>query len=100
MSVMLTRVLLKVARMLAMPLTMFFAPLALTIFLPAMSSANNSAAVGAATVAPAGAAVSATAGAATPAAGAPGSAGAAFLGGFSAAGLAPFSGFSAEASDF
>src|ERR1035437_5846322 len=51
MSVMLTRVLLNVARMLAMPLTIFFEPLALTIFLPAMSSASNSAAVGAATAA-------------------------------------------------
>src|SRR6266404_4158155 len=49
MSVMLTWVLLNVARILAMPLLMFFAPLALTIFLPAMSSASNSAAVGAAT---------------------------------------------------
>src|SRR5208283_5450291 len=48
---MLTIVLLKVARMLAMPLTIFFAPLALTIFLPARSSASNSAAVGAATAA-------------------------------------------------
>ena len=35
MSVMLTCVLLKVARMLAMPVTMFLASLALTIFLPA-----------------------------------------------------------------
>src|ERR1035441_9629020 len=51
MSVMLTRVLLKVARMLATPLTMFLEPLALTIFLPARSSASNSAAVGAATAA-------------------------------------------------
>src|SRR5438105_3873273 len=49
MSVMLTRVLLKVARMLAIPLRMFLAPLALMIFLPAISSASNSAAVGAAT---------------------------------------------------
>src|SRR2546425_12545037 len=48
MSVMLTRVLLKVARMLATPLMMFLAPLALMIFLPAKSSASNSAAVGAA----------------------------------------------------
>src|SRR6266478_4700764 len=48
MSVMLTSVLLKVARMLATPLTMFLAPLALMIFLPAISSASNSAAVGAA----------------------------------------------------
>src|ERR1017187_4471119 len=51
MSVMLTSVLLKVARMLATPLTMFLEPLALTIFLPARSSASNSAAVGAATAA-------------------------------------------------
>src|ERR1035441_1304598 len=50
-SVMLTSVLLKVAKMLAMPLTIFFAPLALTIFFPARSSASNSAAVGAATAA-------------------------------------------------
>src|ERR1043166_6233802 len=61
MSVMLTRVLLKVARILATPLTMFFAPLALVIFLPAKSSARSSAAVGAAT---AGAAPSAGLGAA------------------------------------
>src|SRR5215471_14581243 len=47
-SVMLTCVLLNVARMLAIPLRIFLAPLALTIFLPAKSSANNSAAVGAA----------------------------------------------------
>src|ERR1017187_8787476 len=47
MSVMLTCVLLNVARMFAMPTEMFFAPLALTIFLPARSSARSSAAVGA-----------------------------------------------------
>jgi len=43
-------VLLKVARIFAMPEPIFFAPLALTIFLPAISSASNSAAVGAAAV--------------------------------------------------
>src|SRR5437870_2142098 len=75
MSVMLTRVLLKVARMLAMPLLIFLAPLALTIFLPAISSASNSAAVGAATAA----------------AGAPGTAGSPGLGA-SAAGAAPSAG--------
>src|SRR6476646_5269126 len=53
MSVMLTKVLLKVARMFAMPLLMFLAPLALIIFLPAISSASSSAAVGAAAGAPA-----------------------------------------------
>src|SRR5207244_731425 len=47
MSVIVTCVLLNVAKMLAMPTEMFLAPLALTIFLPAKSSANNSAAVGA-----------------------------------------------------
>src|SRR5580765_5126001 len=90
MSVMLTRVLLKVARMLAMPTRTFLAPLALMIFLPAKSSANNSAAVGAAATgaAPsAGLAPSAAAGAA-PSAGA-----AAFLGAFSA--FSPLSAFSA-----
>src|SRR6266567_2644208 len=45
---MLTRVLLNVARMLATPLVMFLAPLALMIFLVARSSASSSAAVGAA----------------------------------------------------
>src|SRR5439155_14759263 len=45
---MLTRVLLNVARMLATPLVMFLAPLALIIFLVARSSASTSAAVGAA----------------------------------------------------
>src|SRR5437867_4177720 len=48
MSVMATIVLLNVARMFAMPDAIFFAPLALMIFLPADSSASNSAAVGAA----------------------------------------------------
>jgi len=47
MSVMETRVLLKVARMLAIPVLIFLAPLALTIFLAAASSPSNSAAVGA-----------------------------------------------------
>src|ERR1043165_4972849 len=47
MSVMLTCVLLNVARMFATPTLMFFEPLALTIFLPARSSPSNSAAVGA-----------------------------------------------------
>src|SRR2546426_14227 len=51
MSVILTSVLLKVARMLATPLMIFLEPLALMIFLPARSSASNSAAVGAATTA-------------------------------------------------
>src|SRR6266850_3462653 len=98
MSVMVTMVLLKVARMLAMPMVMFLAPLALTIFLPAMSSASSSAAVGAAArgAAP-GAAASpgfAASGAAAPAAaGAPASAAAAaaFLG------VLAFSAFSPEA---
>src|SRR5207245_1948160 len=77
-SVMLTRVLLKVARILATPLMMFLAPLALMIFLPAKSSARSSAAVGAAT---AGGAPSAGLGASAPAAAAPPSgAGAPFLG--------------------
>src|SRR3989442_8357500 len=49
MSVMATIVLLNVARMFAMPDAIFFAPLALIIFLVAASSASNSAAVGAAT---------------------------------------------------
>src|SRR5262245_30996143 len=101
MSVMVTIVLLKVARIFAMPVVIFFAPLALTIFLPAMSSASNSAAVGAAatgaapgTAASAGLAPSAT-GAVTPA-----SAGAAFLGAlvfsdFSAGALAGLSAASA-----
>ncbi len=44
MSVMVTCVLLNVARMLAMPETMFLASLALMIFLPAASSPNSSAA--------------------------------------------------------
>src|SRR5215472_2047173 len=61
MSVILTRVLLKVARIFAMPVTMFLEPLALTIFFPARSSASSSAAVGAA--AAAGAAPSAALGA-------------------------------------
>src|SRR6266496_3639331 len=60
MSVMVTWVLLNVARMLATPVLMFFEPLALMIFLPAASSANNSAAVGAT-----GAAVGAAPGAAS-----------------------------------
>src|SRR6185437_2791246 len=47
MSVIVTCVLLNVARMFAMPTEIFLAPLALTIFLPAKSSASNSAAVGA-----------------------------------------------------
>src|SRR2546426_4826688 len=55
---MLTNVLLNVARILAMPLMMFLAPLALTIFLPANSSASNSAAVGAAAGTPAAGAAS------------------------------------------
>src|SRR5690348_17807856 len=46
-SVMVTWVLLKVARMFATPTAIFFAPLALTIFFPADSSAKRSAAVGA-----------------------------------------------------
>src|ERR1051325_11427702 len=45
---MLTSVLLKVARIFAIPTAMFLAPLALMIFLPARSSAKSSAAVGAA----------------------------------------------------
>src|ERR1041385_4507743 len=67
MSVMLTRVLLKVARMFATPLVIFFPPFALMIFLPARSSASSSAAVGAAT---AGAAPSTGLGASAAAAGA------------------------------
>src|ERR1017187_4840170 len=76
---MLTRVLLNVARILAMPLTIFFEPLALTIFLPARSSASNSAAVGAAdaaTIAAPSAGLGASAAGAAP----------------SAAGAAPFFG--------
>jgi len=48
MSVMVTLVLLNVAKMLAMPTAIFLAPLALMIFLALASSASNSAAVGAA----------------------------------------------------
>src|SRR6266536_125959 len=48
MSVIVTCVLLNVAKMLATPVVIFFDPLALMIFLPAASSSNNSAAVGAA----------------------------------------------------
>src|SRR5207302_8657251 len=55
MSVIVTCVLLNVARMLATPDVMFFDPLALMIFLAAASSANNSAAVGATGVAAAAA---------------------------------------------
>src|SRR5213594_1543926 len=97
---MLTRVLLKVARIFATPLTIFFAPLALMIFLPAKSSASNSAAVGAAATG-AGAAPSAGLAASAGGAGAaPSAAGAApFRGGLagceSPAGLA--AAFSAEA---
>src|SRR5438046_9881758 len=47
MSVIVTCVLLKVTRILAMPEVIFFEPLALMIFLAAASSASNSAAVGA-----------------------------------------------------
>src|SRR2546423_8481942 len=47
MSVMVTWVLLKVARMFAMPTAICFAPLALMIFLALGSSPSNSAAVGA-----------------------------------------------------
>src|SRR5437762_10941540 len=65
MSVMVTWVLLNVARMLATPDVMFFDPLALMIFLAAASSANNSAAVGATGVA--AAAAGAAGGAAFPA---------------------------------
>src|ERR1035441_11132921 len=72
---MLTIVLLNVARMLAMPLSILFAPLALTIFLPARSSASNSAAVGAAVaatgIAPSAGLGASPAGAPTSAAGAP-----------------------------
>src|SRR4051812_30817430 len=97
---MVTIVLLNVARMLAMPVTMFFAPLALTIFLPAMSSARSSAAVGAAASAagapstPAGAGV----GAAPSAVGAAPCAGAAFFAPFSPAALGALSALSADAS--
>src|SRR5215469_11513555 len=100
MSVMVTIVLLKVARMFAMPLVMFLAPLALTIFLPARSSASNSAAVGAAATAATPAAAPSAGFGASP--GVPASAGAAAgfldalaLSGFSAVALA---GFSAAAS--
>src|SRR5260370_31077276 len=51
MSVMVTCVLLNVARMLATPVATFFGCLALTIFLALASSPKSSAAVGAATVA-------------------------------------------------
>src|SRR5208283_948159 len=71
MSVMVTLVLLKVARMLAMPTAIFLEPLALMIFLALASSASNSAAVGAegAATGPAGAAApSAPAGAFLPSA--------------------------------
>src|SRR5258707_14444054 len=98
-SVMLTSVLLKVAKILAMPLLMFFAPLALTIFLPAKSSASNSAAVGAATLTGAAPATSAVfgvsaEGAASPAWAAP------FLGARAGCASAPAfaAGFSAAAS--
>src|SRR5579859_4715245 len=93
MSVMLTWVLLNVARIFAIPLTMFLAPLALTIFLPAKSSASNSAAVGAAAAAGAAPSAGAAAGASAAAAGAP--AGAAPS---AAAGAAAFLPFGAAAS--
>src|ERR1039458_7954076 len=72
MSVMVTLVLLKVARMLAIPTVMFLAPLALMILRALASSPSNSAAVGAET-----AATKPTTGAAPGAPGAPGAAGAA-----------------------
>src|SRR5439155_5429835 len=75
-SVMVTCVLLKVAKMLAIPVVIFLEPLALMIFFAAASSASNSAAVGAAG-AVAGAAGRASAVLATSEAAA---AGAAFLG--------------------
>src|SRR4051812_5761795 len=103
MSVIVTWVLLKVARMLATPTAMFLAPLALTIFFPADSSANRSAAVGAlpATIspgaalgasAPSGALAGAALGAAPSAAGA-----AAALAGLSAFGSFAFFGFASSA---
>src|SRR6185369_15813320 len=91
---MVTCVLLKVARIFAMPVEIFLAPLALTIFLPARSSASNSAAVGAAAATGASGAF-AVASAAAAGAAAPASGAAAFLAGFSSAGLA--AGFSAAA---
>src|ERR1041385_5174666 len=61
-SVMETCVLLKVARMFAMPMEMFLAPLALTIFLAFGSSPSNSCAVGAAAATGAPSAAGAAAG--------------------------------------
>src|SRR5271163_2999976 len=76
MSVMVTLVLLKVAKMLAMPTAIFLAPLALMIFLELASSASNSAAVGAETAATGAAGAPASAagffGSAPGASGAPG----------------------------
>src|SRR2546429_607623 len=98
---MLTRGLLKVARMLAMPTEIFLAPLALTIFLPAMSSASNSAAVGAATAAT-GPVASAGLGASAPGA-APSAGAAPFfwpLAGAASPGAALAAGFSAAPSAF
>src|SRR6185312_12937312 len=91
MSVIVTCVLLNVAKIFAMPTEMFFAPLALTIFLPAISSARSSAAVGAEPAT--GPAPSAGLGASATAAGAPAAAGAFFALVSSAA----FAGFSAAA---
>src|SRR5437773_2538425 len=85
-SVIVTCVLLKVARMLATPVVMFFEPLALMIFLAAASSASNSAAVGATGAA-------AAAGAASP--GLPGSVPSVFLGGLGDLGSAAALGSSA-----
>src|SRR5579884_1177489 len=79
---MLTCVLLNVARMFAMPVEMFFAPLALMIFFPLRSSASNSAAVGAAAATAAPSAGFGAAASGTP------SAGAAFLGFAPSAGAA------------
>ena len=100
-SVMLTLVLLKVAKILAMPTAMFFEPLALTIFLALGSSPSNSAAVGAggmtgSAVLPASAAAGAPAAAgALAAAGAPAAAGAlAGAASFFAASSAPAGGAS------
>src|SRR5260370_6691142 len=73
-----------------MPTVMFLAPLVLMIFLPAISSASNSAAVGAATPTPAGAAAAPSAGLG---AASPGGAPSACAGGF----FEPFAGCASPA---
>src|SRR6185295_4907412 len=89
MSVIVTWVLLNVARMFAMPTVIFFACLALMIFLPALSSPSSSAAVGAvAATGPVGAAGAAASLGLPASAGAPAAAG--FFD-FSSVGLADLS---------